>query len=143
LKTRLITEAALKTDKVDSEALAKLGRLDAVAEAYAPSPAERALRHLMRDRVFYWKEWKAIANHTYAALLLKGVPYEDGVLRGKKKREELQHYEIPEVHRGLDALSKLDEVIAPLDREVRATVTLHGLASRNAAYDFRRPPMDI
>jgi transposase len=119
LKTRLITEATLKTDKVDSEALAKLARLDAVAEAYAPSSEQRALRHLMRDRVFYWKEWKAIANHTYAALLLKGIPYEDGVLRAKKAREELRRYDVPEVNRGLEALAQIEEVIKPLDQEVR------------------------
>ncbi len=49
LKTRLISEASLKSDKVDSEALAKLGRLGNVPEAFAPDAATRALRQLVRD----------------------------------------------------------------------------------------------
>ena len=36
--TRLIAEASLKTDKLDSEALATLLRLNSVPESYAPPP---------------------------------------------------------------------------------------------------------
>jgi transposase len=119
LKIRLITEATLKTDKVDSEALAKVGRLDAVAEAFAPPPELRELRHLMRDRIFYLKKWKDVANHTYSTLLLKGIPYEDGVLTRKGARETLRTHGLQQVNRGLDALVKLEEVTMPLDLEVR------------------------
>ncbi len=40
-KTRLIAETRVKTDKVDSEALTTLLRLEAVPTAYAPPPAIR------------------------------------------------------------------------------------------------------
>ena len=121
LKTRLITEATLKTDKVDSEALAMLGRLDAVAEAYAPTPEQRALRHLVRERTFYWKKWIDVVNHTYSIMLQRGVEYESGILVKCTRREELRSHHIPEVDRGLDALTKLEEICKPLDKEVHAT----------------------
>lgn len=119
LKTRLISETTLKTDRVDSEALALLGRLNAVPEAYAPTPAERALRRLVRERAFYERKRKDLANHTYSILLQKGVPYEAGVLMRKRRREELRQHHIPEVNRGLDALTRLEEITKPLDKEIQ------------------------
>jgi transposase len=44
--TRLIAEASIKTDKVDSAALARLLRLDSIPLAYVPPPNIRALRKL-------------------------------------------------------------------------------------------------
>jgi transposase len=117
-KIRFIAEATLKTDRVDSEALALLGRLDAVAPAYAPTLEQRALRRLVRDRVFYEKKRKDVASHTYAILLQKGIPYEEGILVKKTRRDVLRSHHIPEVDRGLDALVKLEEITRPLDLEV-------------------------
>jgi transposase len=116
-KTRLITDASLKSDKVDSQALAELLRLNAVPEAFAPPPPVRELRQLVRDRAFYLEEEHAIKNHVYSILLRKGVTYEDGVLGLKKKREELRALHLPEVDRGLDALINMDETVKDLDRE--------------------------
>jgi transposase len=64
LKVKLVSKTTLKTDKVDSEKLALLARLNAIPESYAPSPHLRALRRLVRERVFYHAKWKAIASHT-------------------------------------------------------------------------------
>lgn len=118
LQAKLITKATLKTDRVDSEKLALLARLDAVPEAYAPTPDRRRLRRLCRERVFYRKEWTAVANHTYAVLLQKGIAYEPGILGRKRLRQELRGDEIPEVNRGLDALAKLEELLNPLEKSL-------------------------
>lgn len=118
LKTRIISEASLKTDRVDSEALALLGRLDAVPQAYAPPPEVRELRHLMRDRTFFAKLWSQTVNHTYAVLLQKGVPYEPGVLVKKSRREKFRALHLAEVDRALDALLRLEEITKPMDLEV-------------------------
>ena len=118
LEAKLITKATLKTDKVDSEKLALLARLDAVPESYAPSPEVRELRRLCRERFFYHGKWTAVANHTYAVLLQKGIPYEAGLLSRKRRREGLRSREIPEVNRGLDALVKLEEIIKPLEKSL-------------------------
>ncbi len=105
LKTRIISEATLKTDKVDSEKLAELARLNSVPEAYAPSGQERELRHLVRERIFYAKKQKDMMNHTYAVLLQRGIQYEEGILTKRRKRTELRSHHIAEVDRGLSALS--------------------------------------
>ena len=118
LQAKLITKATLKTDKVDSEKLALLARLDAVPEAYAPSPEMRELRRLCRERIFYRQKWTAVANHTYAVLLQKGIPYEEGLLGRKRRREELRKHELPEVNRGLEALAHLEAIVKPLEKSL-------------------------
>ena len=68
-QTKLVSKTTLKTDRVDSEKLAKLARLQAIPEAYVPTPEQRALRKLVRERVFYTRLWTGVANHVYAVLL--------------------------------------------------------------------------
>jgi transposase len=50
LKTRLIAEARIKTDTIDSEALAHLLRADLIPEAYAPDSETRRKKNLLRYR---------------------------------------------------------------------------------------------
>ena len=108
-KTRLIAEASLKSDKVDSEALARLLRVDSIPTWYAPPREIRYLRTLVQDRVFYRRYWTALANHTYHFLIARGIPYEDGLLRHRRKREVLRKLHLPEVDRGLETLLALEE----------------------------------
>jgi transposase len=118
-KTRLIAEASLKSDKVDSAALATLLRLDAVPTTYVPDERTRALRRAVRDRVYYRRLETSIRNHIYGALLARGIPYEAGVLLRKARREELRAHGITEVDRGLDALISLEATTKD------ATSTIH------------------
>ncbi len=117
-KVRVITEASLKSDKVDSEALAQLLRLGSVPMAYAPDPTIRDLRQLVRDRVFYVHQERGIKNHLYSILLRRGITYEDGIFGLKRKRETLRELHLPEIDRGLDVLMHLDESCVELDRAV-------------------------
>jgi len=119
-RTRLIADASLKSDKVDSEALATLLRLNALPTAFVPSLETRALRRLVRERVFYRKQNKSVANHTYAQLFGKGIAYEEGILTRSRRREELRELGIPEVDRGLDRLQDLSEATKDLDRAIHA-----------------------
>lgn len=50
LKTRLIAEARIKTDSIDSETLAHLLRADLIPPAYAPSSETRDQKNLLRYR---------------------------------------------------------------------------------------------
>ncbi|MGA9839632.1 MAG: IS110 family transposase [Thermoplasmata archaeon] len=120
VKTRLIAEASLKSDRVDSEALARLLRLDSLPTAFAPPPETRQLRSLVTDRTFYRRYWAAVANHTYSFLIRHGVRYEDHLLRHRRKREILRQLHIPEVDRGLDTLAQLEARTKDLDRVVHA-----------------------
>lgn len=119
-KTRLIADASLKSDKVDSAALATLLRLQALPTAFIPDERSRTLRRAVRDRVFYRKIQKAVTNHTYARLIAIGVPYEDGILGLKRRREELRALRLPEVDSGLDRLRELDEATRNLDAAIHA-----------------------
>lgn len=120
LKTRLIAEANLKTDRVDSEALATLLRGNLLPLAYAPPPETRALRTLVRERLFYRRKATSIIVHTYAVLLQRGVEYDDRILARRRKRESLRELHLEEVDRALDALTHLDSTCDELDRRVHA-----------------------
>lgn len=127
-KVRIISEASLKSDKVDSEALALLLRLKAVPVAFAPPPPIRELRQIVRDRAFYLEQERSVKNHIYAALMRQGIAYDEGILGQKRKRGELRSLGMPEVDRGLDMLSGYDETTRDLDREIHAAF----LASKEA-----------
>ena len=115
-KTRLVADASLKSDKVDSEALATLLRLRALPTTFVPSEESRAPRRTVRDRAFYRKHQKTAANHTYA----KGIPYDDGILGLKRHREGLRSLHLPEVDRGLDRLRELDLGTRAIDAAIHA-----------------------
>ena len=51
LKTRMIAEARVKTDKVDAKTLAELLRGGFLPTSYVPTKEIRALRHLVRHRI--------------------------------------------------------------------------------------------
>jgi hypothetical protein len=68
-KVRVISEASLESDKVDSLALAQRLRLKAVPAAFAPEAPIRELRLIIRDRAFYLEQERSVKNHVYAALL--------------------------------------------------------------------------
>lgn len=53
LKTRLIADAQIKTDKLDARALALLLRGGFIARAYVPRPTTRRRKDLLRQRL-YW-----------------------------------------------------------------------------------------
>lgn len=117
-KTRLIAEASLKSDRVDSEALATLLRLNAIPHALPPMGATRELRDLVRERLFYLSKQKAVRNHLYTYLLRKGIPYEERLLMLKRRRERLRDLQLPVVERGLDMLKDFDRAVAGLDDEI-------------------------
>ena len=121
LRTRLIAEASLKTDRVDSEALATLLRVNALPLAYAPPPETRALRARIRERIFFRQRATGLMQRTYSVLLRKGVPYEDGLLTRRRKRETLRELHLPEIDRALDALEFVEDTCKDLNREIHAS----------------------
>jgi len=55
-KTRYIAEARIKSDKVDSKAIAELVRLEALPQSYMPPPEIACLREKVRRRAFLVRE---------------------------------------------------------------------------------------
>lgn len=119
-RTRLIAEASLKSDKVDSEALASLLRLHALPTAYAPPPEVRELRALVTERIFYRRKATSVMNHVYHALYRRGIEYEDRIMVHRRKREIFRPLHIPEVDRGLDTLRAIEDTCHQLDRAIDA-----------------------
>lgn len=117
LRTRLIADATIKTDRVDSEALATLLRLHAIPEVYVPPPEVRVLRHLVRERVFYRRRMSGVMNHAYAQLIRRAIPYPDQVLKTVKGRARIRALEIEEVNRSLDVIEYLRGHLKELDAQ--------------------------
>jgi transposase len=87
LKTRLIAEARVKTDKVDSLILAQLMKADMLPECYVPDDETREARKDVRERQLMKKTSTALKNHVYSELLRRGIEYKDGVLGSKTGRK--------------------------------------------------------
>lgn len=51
-------------------------------------------------------------------MLRRGIPYGDGLLGIKRRREELRALCLPEVNRGLDMLARFDAATVELDRRI-------------------------
>jgi transposase len=66
MKTKAITSARVKTDKVDARILAHLLRADLVAESYVPPEQVREIRVLMRHRLSLLKMRTVVKNKVYA-----------------------------------------------------------------------------
>jgi transposase len=78
--------------------------------------------------VFYRKQNKSVANHTYAQLFGRGIDYEEGILMRARRRESLRELGIPEVDRGLDRMDDLSQATKELDSAIHSAF----LASKQA-----------
>lgn len=68
LKTRLIADAQIKTDKVDAAALATLLRGNFVARAHVPDRATRLRKEELRQRLYWARLRTRIRNRLHALL---------------------------------------------------------------------------
>jgi transposase len=118
LRTRLIADATIKTDRVDSQALATLLRLNAIPQIHVPDAETRSLRHLVRERYFYRQKSTALINRAYAELLRRGIEYPDRALRTVKGRQRIRALALPDVTRAIDTIEYLREKTKELDREI-------------------------
>lgn len=73
LKVRAIAEARIKTDRLDSEMLAHLLRADLIPEAYAPSKDVRAIKRVLRQRMFLVRVRTMVKNRIRALLSQHGI----------------------------------------------------------------------
>ena len=67
-KVRAIAEARIKTDKIDSETLVHLLRTDLIPQAYAPSKNIRAIKRVLRQRMFFVRVRTMLKNRIKALL---------------------------------------------------------------------------
>ena len=72
-KVRAIAEARIKTDKIDSEILAHLLRTYLIPRAHAPSKETRALKRVLRQRLFRVQLCTKVKNRIRALLAQRDV----------------------------------------------------------------------
>jgi len=68
LRTRIIAEARIKTDKVDAEVLAQLLRCDFLPSVWQPDPAIRQLRELSGHRAAVVRQQTRLKNRIHSIL---------------------------------------------------------------------------
>jgi transposase len=96
-KIRAIAEARIKTDKIDSEILAHLLRADLIPQAYAPSQATRAVKRVLRQRMFFVRVRTMVKNRIKALLSQYSLEIPRvSDLYGKVGLEWLASVELPE-----------------------------------------------
>lgn len=126
-KVRVIAEAKIKSDRLDSKVLAHLLRADLIPAAYAPDVVTRDLRRQIRQRMFMVHMASAVKNRIHAVVdRHPGKRQELGEvsdLFGKAGREWLKKVEIPEadkklLHQDIVLLSGIEAQIKISDRWV-------------------------
>jgi transposase len=112
-KTRYIAEARIKSDRVDSKALAELLRLNSLPESYMPPKPIAELREKVRRRAFLVRERTKLKVKIKGVLTYEGVKPPDGhglyTRRGKEWLEGL----------GLEPIKCYLRVMATLREEIR------------------------
>jgi len=119
-KTRYIAEAKIKSDRVDSEAIAELARLDALPLAYMPDKETAILREQVRRRAFLVRERVKLRVKIKSVLTYEGIrwPSDQGLFT-RKGVEWLHGLNFEPVESYLRVLKPLDDEIRLVSRKLR------------------------
>lgn len=131
VKTRLIAEARIKTDRLDARILADLLRGNLVAESYAPSKKERDWRGLVRHRASLVRMGTEVKNRVHALLDKYDLKPEYSDLFGKGGLRWLEGLRLEPVDQvildtNLKLLKSLDEQTAAVTREIASVAVDEG-----------------
>jgi transposase len=130
-KVRAIAEARIKTDRLDSEILAHLLRTDLIPQAYAPSRELRALKRVLRQRLFLVRLRTMTKNRIRALLSQHAVTLpEKSKLFGGRGLAWLEALRLPEPDGTL-----LDEHLALLKFVAGQIASTEALIARLAQSD--------
>jgi len=137
-KTRYIAEAKIKSDRVDSKAIAELVRLDALPSAYIPDPEIAMLREKIRRRAFLVRERVRLRTKIKSILTYEGIkPPSTHGLFTEKGVEWLHGLSLEPVESYLTVIKPLDDEIKRIskhlkelaedDEDVRLLMTIPGV----------------
>jgi transposase len=118
MKVRAIAEAKRKNDRIDSETLAHLLRADLIPEAYACSREMRAIKRVLRRRMFLVKLRTMLKNRIHSTLSQHDIEKPRVTdLFGHEGRTWLETIELPKPDNELLSgdLSLLDKVVRHID----------------------------
>ena len=77
-ETRYIAEARIKSDRMDSKAIAELVRFDALPQSYMPPPDIAVLREKVRRRAFLVRQRAKLMAKVRSVLAYEGIKSPDG-----------------------------------------------------------------
>jgi transposase len=119
-KTRYIAEAKIKSDRVDSKAIAELARLDALPLAYIPEKEISVLREQVRRRAFLVRERVKLRVKIKSILTYEGIGWpSDGGLFTRKGVEWLHGLGVESLESYLRIMRTFDDEIRLLNRQLR------------------------
>jgi transposase len=120
LKTRIIAESRVKTDKIDAEILMQLLRTGFLPVSYIPNKEIRNLRNIVRQRIFLGRYTTRLKNKIYAELLRNGIKYKRGptLFKGKGLRW-LNNLKIPSVETYLNLYKSAKEEIQKIEQYLK------------------------
>ncbi len=120
LKTRIIAESKIKTDRIDAKILVHLLRTNFLPTSYTPKKEIRDLRNFVRRRIFLGKYSARLKNKIYAELLRQGIKYERGPTLFKGKgRQWLRSLKITSIDSYLNMYESILKEIKNLELELR------------------------
>jgi transposase len=119
-KTRYIAEARIKSDRVDSKALAELLRLNSLPESYMPPPHIAVLREKVRRRAFLVRQRTKLKVKIRGVLTYEGIKPPEGYgLYTRKGREWLEGLGMDSIRCYLRVMETLREEVRRLSLELR------------------------
>lgn len=118
LKTRMIAEAQIKTDKIDCRILAQLLRSNMIPESHVPDPEIREGRKDVRERLIMKKVSTSLKNHIYAELIRRGIKYKKGMIKYKSGRKWAREtLAEPRLDQTFDLLEAVENAIKEYNHE--------------------------
>lgn len=128
-RVRIISEAQIKTDKIDAQKLAWLLRADLIPSIHIPSSSTRARREVIRQRMYWVRERTRIRNRVHRLIerqLLLEMPKASDLF-GKKGMAALEKAVLPPHERllldqDLATLKQLGSMVKELETEMRTYV---------------------
>jgi transposase len=118
MRTRIIAEAKIKTDALDSEALAHLLRANLLPTSYVPPKELRELRDLVRLRTYLVRERTRFKNKIRAELAKRGIRFTKSPF-AKRRAPLLRELGIRAVDNCLFMIGALDERIGRVSSELK------------------------
>ena len=120
LKTRLIGEAKIKTDKIDAKVLAHLLRSDLLPTSYIPDKNMRKFRDIVRQRAYLVRLRTQMKNKIHSELIKRWINSDIPNIFTAKGKESLRKMRIETIDRYLEIIDSLDECINKISEEIQS-----------------------
>jgi len=119
LKTRMIAEAKITTDKISAKMLAELLRGDLLPTSYVPPKEIRELRHLVRHRIALGRLRGRLKIQIKTELRRKNIKYREGAsIFREKGKKELRKLKNPVIDSYLAIYEAVEKEIKKAEREI-------------------------